>query len=121
MKASKLPDGMAYDESLAERVRRLCPKATEKAMFGGRGWMERGNLVVGVRSQGPGEEASLIFRIPPESTNAMLKEPGVRPMIQRGRAMEGWVIVGAAQVQSERALARWIERSRGFAATLPAK
>ncbi|MFA5943823.1 MAG: TfoX/Sxy family protein [Candidatus Thermoplasmatota archaeon] len=111
---------MAYDEGLAERIRDLLPKATEKKMFGGIGWMERGNLVTGIMG-GMVEFDAIIIRCPPDQTKAVLTEPGVHPFEQRGKAMQGWVLVDAEAVAEEPELKAWIERSRQFAKTLPAK
>ena len=46
---------MAYDERVAERVRELIavrPDVVEKKMFGGLGWMLRGNMAVGAMGRG---------------------------------------------------------------------
>lgn len=113
---------MAYDLGLAERIRDVVPKATEKKMFGGIAWMERGNLVVGLMGQGSMSDVdAIIVRCRPEDTGAVLKEPGVRPFEQRGKAMQGWVLVEAEAVAEEPELAAWIGRSRDFVKTLPAK
>jgi TfoX/Sxy family transcriptional regulator of competence genes len=106
---------MAFDEGLAERIRDLMPKATEKKMFGGVAWMERGNLVAGVWKD------SLIARVPPEETAKALKEPGVKPFDVTGRPMKGWLLVDAEAVAEEPELKAWVDRSRAFARTLPAK
>ncbi|MHB1262331.1 MAG: TfoX/Sxy family protein [Thermoplasmatota archaeon] len=113
---------MAFDEGLAERIRDTVPKATEKKMFGGIGWMERGNLVVGLMAQGSMSDVdAIIVRCRPEETASLLKEPGVRPFEQRGKAMQGWVLVEAEAVAEEPELQAWVERSRKFVRTLPAK
>lgn len=112
---------MAYDEGLAERIRDLLPKAKEKKMFGGVGWMERGNLVTGIMGDAMGDGASIIVRCPPDGTKALLKEAGVEPFKQGGRAMQGWVLVGAEAIADDDQLREWVERSRRFVATLPAK
>lgn len=113
---------MAYDEGLAERIREHVPKATEKKMFGGIGWMEKGNLVVGLMAQGSMSDVdAIIVRCPPDATKQVLKEPGVRPFEQRGKAMQGWVLVEAEAVAEDPELKAWIERSRTFVRTLPAK
>jgi predicted DNA-binding protein (MmcQ/YjbR family) len=108
---------MAYDEGLAERIRDVIPKAKEKKMFGGVGWMERGNLVTGIM----GNMDSIIIRCDPETTRTTLKEPGVKPFEHRGKPSKGWVLVDAEAVADDDQLAAWIERSRKFVATLPAK
>jgi hypothetical protein len=46
---------MAYDQELAERVRRLIgsdPALTEKKMFGGLAFLIRGNMAIAASSQG---------------------------------------------------------------------
>jgi TfoX/Sxy family transcriptional regulator of competence genes len=106
---------VAYDEGLAERIRDLLPKATEKKMFGGVAWMERGNLVAGVWKE------SLIARVPAEETAKALKEKGVSPFDVTGRPMRGWVLVEAEAVAEEPELKEWVERSRAYVRTLPAK
>ena len=106
---------MAYDEHLAERVRDLLPGATERKMFGGIGWMEGGNLVVGVM----GDE--LIARIGPDAHKAVETEPGVRAFDPGKAPMKGWVLVAQEQLPEDEDLARWVERARRHAKTLPAK
>lgn len=91
-------------------------------MFGGIAWMERGNLVVGLMAQGTMSDVdAIIVRCRPEETDAVLKEQGVRPFEQRGKAMKGWVLVEAEAVAEDPDLKAWIERSRAFVKTLPAK
>jgi TfoX/Sxy family transcriptional regulator of competence genes len=106
---------MAYDEGLAERIRDILPKATEKKMFGGVAWMERGNLVAGVWKD------SLIARVPPDETPKAVKETGVSAFAVTGRPMKGWVLVEAEAIAEEPELKEWVERSRAFVRTLPAK
>jgi TfoX/Sxy family transcriptional regulator of competence genes len=108
---------MAYDDALAERVRdRVGDQlgVTEKKMFGGLAFLTHGNMTVGVR----GDE--LIARIDPDATDAALAEPGVRPFDITGRPMRGWILV-AGKALDDAVLDRWIERARGYVATLPAK
>jgi len=113
---------VAYDEGLAERIREHVPKAVEKKMFGGIGWMEKGNLVVGLMAEGSMSDVdAVIVRFPPEETKKVLKEPGVRPFTMRGKAMQGWALVGAEAVAEDPQLKAWIERSRAYVRTLPAK
>jgi hypothetical protein len=112
---------MGYDEGLAERIRDVLPKATEKKMFGGVGWMERGNLVTGIMGDAMSDEPAIIVRCPPADTPALLEEEGVRPFEQGGRTMKGWVLVDAEAVADDDQLRDWIARSRKFVATLPAK
>jgi len=106
---------MPFDERLADRIREFVPKATEKRMFGGIGWMERGNLVVGVL----GDE--MIARVGPAATAEALAQEGVRPFDFTGKAMSGWVMVSQECLPEDEDIAAWVERCRKFARTLPAK
>lgn len=107
---------MAYDESLAERVRERLHDAvvTEKKMFGGLAFMEHGNMTVGVLGD------DLIARVGPEATDAALARPGTRVFDFTGRPMRGWVVVAGDGLEDD-ALAGWVEQARGYAATLPPK
>jgi len=106
---------MPFDERLAERIQSFLPKATEKRMFGGIGWMERGNLVVGVL----GDE--MIARVGPSETAKALKEESVRPFDFTGKAMSGWVMVSQERLAEDEDIEAWVDRCRKFTRTLPAK
>jgi hypothetical protein len=106
---------MAYDEVLAGRVRdglRDVAGVTEKRMFGGLAFMAGGHLTVGVYGDG------LIARIGAAGMTEAVTEPGVRPFDMTGRPMRGIVVV-AAEVLDDRALAGWIARARRHVASLP--
>ena len=108
---------MAYDDALAERVRdRVGDRlgVTEKKMFGGLAFLTDGNMTVGVHGD------DLIARIDPDTTDAALAEPGVRPFDITGRPMRGWILV-AGEALDDAVLDRWIERARGYVETLPPK
>jgi hypothetical protein len=64
---------------------------------------------------------AIIVRCPPEQTDKLLKEPGVRAFQQRGKATKGWALVEAEAVAEDPELKAWIDRSRAFVKTLPAK
>ena len=62
---------MAYDETLAERVRQRLARrknVAEKKMFGGIGFLLNDNLLVGVRKD------SLLVRLGPEQSDEALQE-----------------------------------------------
>jgi TfoX/Sxy family transcriptional regulator of competence genes len=94
-----------FDEQLADRIRRLLPKATEKRMFGGMGLMENGNMVAGVSHD------DLVVRVPHDETERLLHEPGAHEMMP-GRPMKGWVKVRGSALSDEATLRTWVERSR---------
>ncbi|MFB7865798.1 MULTISPECIES: TfoX/Sxy family protein [unclassified Streptomyces] len=109
---------MAFDEGLAERIRaRLAgdPAITEKRMFGGIAFLCAGNMAVGVTGD------DLMVRVGPDATDDALSRPGARLFDMTGRPMRGWVVVDAAAVAEDAALAEWVDRGRAFAAGLPPK
>jgi TfoX/Sxy family transcriptional regulator of competence genes len=105
---------MAYDETLASRVRDLAPDLSEKKMFGGLALLRDGNMAVGVYGDG------LIVRVSRDEHEAMLAEPGVRPFEMGGRTMAGWLLVGR-EVLDDDALRAWVSRGVTYAASLPPK
>ena len=109
---------MAFNEALAERIRRgLARKKTveEKKLFGCIAFLLHGNVVVGVWKD------SLIVRLGPEGGDEALLEPHVKEFDITGRAMKGWVTVGPGGVEDDEQLTDWIERATKFVKTLPAK
>jgi len=109
---------MAYDEKLADRIRkRLGQRAglTEKKMFGGIGFMLNGNMCCGVHGQ------EMIVRIDPEKTDQTLGERHTRAFDLTGRAMKGWILVAPDGLSNDAALAKWVRTSANYAATLPGK
>jgi len=111
--------GVAYDEDLANRIRELIaaqPGVTEKRMFGGLAFLIGGNMSVSASGQG-----GLLVRVDPTDTDALLARPHARPMVMRGREMQGWLRVDAEGVQTKRQLERWVDRGVAYARSLPAK
>lgn len=109
---------MAYDEGLAERVRALLadtPDLVEKKMFGGLGYMVRGNMACGIYQD------SLVVRVGPERYEEALAHPLARPFDITGRPMTGWVMVAPEGCHSEADLSQWVEAGVEFALTLPPK
>jgi hypothetical protein len=109
---------MAYDEGLAHRVLDVLgdqPGLVEKKMFGGVGYMVRGNMACGVNGE------YLIVRVGPDRYQETLAHPHTRPFDMTGRPMTGWVMVGADGTASESDLADWVQQGVDFALTLPAK
>ena len=110
---------MAVDQDFANRIREELADVdgiTEKAMFGGLGFLLRGNMAVGIMSTG-----DLMVRVGAEGTDAALAKPHTRLFEMRGRSMTGWVIVDAGAVRTKRQLGPWVRRGVAFAASLPAK
>lgn len=110
---------MAYDHELADRVRALIGGRAdeEKRMFGGLAFLVNGHLSVAASGQG-----GLLARCEPEQTEALLGEPGVEEFSMRGRnPMRGWLRVSGDAVNTDDALAAWIDRGVSYARSLPAK
>ena len=109
---------MAYSETLAERIRKRLArrrKVEEKKMFGGIGFLLKGNMCVGVWKD------SLIVRVGPEQYEDALRESFVSEFDITGRAMKGWVLVAEEGVEDDDQLQDWIECAVKFVRKLPAK
>ncbi len=109
---------MAYDETLAERIRQTLaprPDVNERKMFGGLAFMLAGNMCCGVVAD------TLMLRLGNEGTAEALKEPYTSPMDFTGRVMKSMLYVGPGGIASPEDLHRWVNRAADFAASLPPK
>lgn len=109
---------MAYDATLAARVRALMPAGLavrEQKMFGGLVFMVQGNMSVGITGNG------LMVRVGEAGLADALAQPHTRPMDFTGRPMRGFVYVDAAGLVKDADLQTWVERGVDFALSLPAK
>ena len=109
---------MAFDESLAARIRQHLARrksVEEKKMFGGVGFLLHGNMLVGVWKD------SLIARLGPDESDLALLEPHVKEFDITGRAMKGWVLVEPEGVEGDDQLKGWIQRAMKFVGRLPKK
>src|ERR1700758_712975 len=110
---------MAYDEDLAARIRKQLAgerRLTEKKMFGGLAFLIGGNMAIAASGQG-----GLLVRCDPDESDSIVAKSKAELMVMRGKAMQGWLRVGAENVKTERELKRWIETGAGYARSLPAK
>lgn len=109
---------MAFDETLAERIRDCFTRhrnIEERKMFGGLCFLLSGNLLVGVWKD------SLIARLGPDEGEAALLELHVRAFDITGKPMRNWVMVEPEGVEDDEQLKAWIERATKFVRTLPKK
>ena len=110
---------MAYDETLAARLRQVLPALeglVERRMFGGVAWLVHGNMACGVMGD------DVVVRLDPEDVAAALDGPHTRPFGRAGsRPMKGFVSVDAEGVAEDAELARWVDAGVGFAASLKPK
>lgn len=96
---------MAYDERLANRIRRAfgSEKAiTERQMFGGLAFLWRGRMCCGIVG------SDLMVRVPLDDFDALLRKPHVRPMDFTGKALKGFVYVAPAGFRTATALRTWL-------------
>lgn len=110
---------MAYDEHLAARVRDLladAPQLSEKAMFGGLGFMVAGNLALAASRHG-----GLMVRSDPERSEQLLTTTSARRMEMKGRAMANWLYVDEDELATPAALAFWVAVGRAAAEKAPAR
>ena len=110
---------MAYDETLAARMRDLLAKergVTEKKMFGGLAFLVRGNMAIAASGHG-----GALVRCDPEESDALVASTAAETMVMRGREMSGWLRVPAEQLRTRRQLARWVAVATAYVRTLPAK
>jgi TfoX/Sxy family transcriptional regulator of competence genes len=109
---------MAYDEAVAQRVRDAISNRdglSERKMFGGLCLMLHGNMFAGIIND------ELMLRVGPDHHDALLAEPGARPMDFTGRPMKGYLYVEPAAFATPEALSTWLNHALGFVETLPPK
>jgi TfoX-like protein len=109
---------VAYDESLAERVRAVIgddPRLHEQKMFGGLAFMISGNMCVGIVGD------DLMVRVGKDAYEGALRQPHAREMDFTGTPMRGIVFVETAGTATRSALEQWVDRGLAFAGSLPRK
>jgi hypothetical protein len=110
---------VAYDERLAERIREVLggeKGLTEKRMFGGLAFLVGGNMAVAASGQG-----GLLVRVDPRRSARIVTTTNARPMVMRGREMQGWLRVVDDDVRTKRQLTRWVALGTAYARSLPPK
>jgi TfoX N-terminal domain len=110
---------VAYDQELADRIRRLIgadPDLTEKKMFGGLAFLIAGNMAIAASGQG-----GAMVRVDPQHSDALVATTTASLMEMRGRPMPGWLHVSSDDLRTDDQLAPWVERSTGYARSLPPK
>jgi hypothetical protein len=109
---------LAYDEKLADRVRKILARRkgfAELKMMGGLCFMLRGNMCCGVLKD------DLVVRVGPQQYGKALTEPHALPMNFTGRVLKGFVFVGPGGYRTDRTLQAWMMRATDFALSLPPK
>jgi len=108
---------MADDQDLVTSVRAALVGTgaiREVRMFGGIGFMLNGNLVTAASSRG------LLLRVGKERQAKALTQSGGRPMVMRGRTMEGYVYVDPPALNKQ-AIQNGVRLAVAYVQTLPRK
>ena len=109
---------MAYDEFLADRVRRtfgeLRVAFVEKNMMGGLVYMVDEKMCVGIHKDRKTGEDRIMARIGREEYVAALKEKGSREMDFTGTPMKGFVFIGPDGFDSDEDLEYWLSMALKF-------
>jgi TfoX/Sxy family transcriptional regulator of competence genes len=107
---------MAYDEELADRIRRVLKRRRGVAeMFGGLSFLVSGNMACGV----VGKE--ICVRVGPDAYETALSHPHAREMDFTGKPLRGMVYVSTKGIGSDADLKTWVEQGVAHARSLPAK
>lgn len=109
---------MAYDESLAERIREVLvdtPGLSERKMFGGLCFLVNGHMACGA------QQNEVVVRVGPDNHVEALSRKHARPMDFTGRPMTGYVYVSAEGLRRKTELKKWVRQSVDFVESLPPK
>lgn len=110
---------MAYDETLAARVREILEELgpiEDRRMFGGLTFMRKGRMCCGVL------RSDLVLKLSPERADqAARDDANVRPMDFTGRPMPGMVYVNSDGVRDGADLRQWVTEAANFVDTRPAE
>ena len=103
---------MAYDEDLAQRVRRSFASRVvafdEKRMMGGLCFLVDGKMCVGIVKN------DLMVRFDPARQDEMLAKPGARVMDFTQRVSKGFVLVEPRGIKDDTAFAFWIQTALAY-------
>ena len=109
---------MAYDEFLADRIRRVFKekrvKFTEKKMFGGLCFMVDDKMCIGLDQEKTKSENRVMARVGELVYEDSLKKKGARPMTFTGRPMKGYVFIDPIGVDSDKDLEYWVQLCLDF-------
>ncbi len=107
---------MAFDSGLADRMRDAMPAhVTEKKMFGGLCFLDRGNMACGIVGD------KMMLRLSKELVAEYRKEPETANMDFTGRPMPSMMYVLPEGIADDDQLREWTQRALAFTAGLPSK
>jgi hypothetical protein len=103
---------MAYDERLAERIRRMFEArqdVVERRMFGGLAFLYGGRMCCGIVGR------DLMVRVADDEFEVVMRERHVRPMDFTGKPLRGFVYVSPPGFRTTAALRTWLARGERVA------
>ena len=112
---------MAYDDALANRIRRAFGARrdiVERKMFGGLTFLYRGRICCGIVG------SDLMVRVADDEFDVVMRGRHVRPMDFTGKPLSGFVYVAPSGFRTAAALRTWLSRGEHVAqakATEPGK
>lgn len=109
---------MAYNEHLAERIRRALAArhdVEEKKMFGGLCFLVKGKMAAGIVKD------DLMVRVEGAKYQAALAKPYCRQMDFTGKPLKNFLYVGPEGVDTERDLEEWLGLGIEFVESAPEK
>lgn len=96
---------MAYDEKLADRIRKALaplPNVKEKKMFGGLAFMVNDKMSITTGGN------RIMYRIDPAMYEEVIKRKGCHTVMMRGREYKGYVDVDEDSIKSKKDFDYWI-------------
>lgn len=109
---------MAYNEKLEEQIDGAIKRwqhIEKKKMFGGVGYLLKGNMSFGIL------EDFLIVRMEKDLASTSLQARNIKPFDVTGKPMSGWIMVEESGWKTQAGLAKWLEKGKQFALSLPEK
>ena len=109
---------MAYNTDHEYRIDKLaCPLAElhKKKMFGGVGYMLKGNMCCAVHKE------YFIVRTSIHKAEELLENEYIMPFNITGRAMKGWLMISPDYLETDEKLVSMLNLGIDFAKNLPAK
>jgi hypothetical protein len=108
-------------EELADRIREVLSElgfhgVREQKMFGGLAFIIGGHMAVAASREG-----GVLLSVDRSETKALLDKPHTRPMVMRGRELEGWLRVDPDGLRTKRQLTTWVKRGVNHVRSLPPK
>jgi TfoX/Sxy family transcriptional regulator of competence genes len=102
---------MAYDQNLADRIRRRISGLSnleEKEMMGGLVFMYNGKMCLGIIKD------EMMCRIDPALHDIQVEKVGCRTMDFTNRPMKGYILIEEEGMRSEKDFNYWIELALDF-------